>query len=552
MVQDAREMPKTRAPSLACSRFRKIAPLAFMAAALFVAGRCFADITLPALISDNMVLQQRTRMNVWGRADPGESVTVQLGAESAQTLAGKDGSWGVKLDGIRSGGPYDMTISGKNSIAIHNVAIGEVWVCAGESNMEYKVLAAQNAREEMAEADLPMVRAFIVKHAAEPTPAAACDGVWVVCDPDAVKDFSAVGYFFARELNRRLRTPVGMIQSTWGPSPIEAWMPRQTLEKDPALSVALQRYEAATAAYPDALKSYQARMAAWEDAAAAAKAAATAGATASPIPPRPVQPLAPGEAREPAALFNGMISPMTSYAIRGVLWYQGESNTSDPALYAKMFPAMITAWRGAWEEGNFPFFFTQLSGFLMRRAEPGESHWAELREAQAGALSLPKTGMVVSADTGEERQMHPADKQDIGHRLALLAEKEVYDQQDVTDSGPLFSGMQIKGGQAVVSFTHTGGGLVAKGGTLKGFAIAGDDGHFVWADAKIDGDKVIVQSAQVPSPAAVRYAWADFPDCDLFSKAGLPAAPFRTDGQAAPAGSIPAATPPKKRKHQAG
>jgi sialate O-acetylesterase len=187
----------------------------------------------------------------------------------------------------------------------------------------------------------------------------------------------------------------------------------------------------------------------------------------------------------------------------------------------------------------------------MRRSEPGDSHWAELREAQAGALGLPKTGMVVSADTGEEHQMHPADKQDIGHRLALLAEKEAYDQQDVTDSGPLFTGVQIKGGQAVVSFTHTGGGLAAKGGALKGFAIAGDDGHFVWADAKIDGDKVIVQSAQVPSPLAVRYAWADFPDCDLFNKANLPAAPFRTDGHASQAGSTPAATPPKKRKHQA-
>jgi sialate O-acetylesterase len=237
--------------------------------------------------------------------------------------------------------------------------------------------------------------------------------------------------------------------------------------------------------------------------------------------------------------------------MRGVLWYQGESNTSDPALYAKLLPAMIAAWRASWNEGDFPFLFTQLSGFLGPRTAPGESRWAELREAQADALSLPKTGMAVTADTGEPRQMHPADKQDVGHRLALLAEKEVYGLPGVTDSGPVFAGIQVSNGQAILSFTHTAGGLVAKSGTLKGFAIAGDDGHFVWGDAKIDGDKVIVQSAQVPSPVSVRYGWADFPDCDLSNKAGLPAAPFRTDApQAPPTAAAPAASPPKKHKHQ--
>jgi sialate O-acetylesterase len=246
----------------------------------------------------------------------------------------------------------------------------------------------------------------------------------------------------------------------------------------------------------------------------------------------PVAPLDPGGTREPSALYNGMINPLTRYAIRGVLWYQGESNTPEPALYGKLFPAMIGAWRTAWDGGAFPFLYAQLSGFLARRAEPGESRWAELREAQSQALSVAKTGMVVTADTGEEHEMHPADKQDVGHRFALLAEKTVYGQQDVVASGPVFSSMEISGGKAVLTFTHAEGGLVATTGTLTGFAVGGADGSFVWANAQISANKVIVQSPKVPDPVAVRYGWADFPDGTLGNGVGLPAAPFRTDGEA--------------------
>jgi sialate O-acetylesterase len=499
--------------------FRNPVLPAVLAAAALTGGRCRADVTLPSLISDNMVLQQHAKMSVWGKADPGESVTVEMGPDTVQTIAAKNGNWAVKLDPLKSGGPYDMTVSGKNSISIHNIAIGEVWVCAGESNMEYKVNAARNGREEMAEADLPMVRVFMVKHATAEKPAADCEGGWVVCDPNTVKDFSAVGYFFARELNRGMHVPMGLIQSTWGPSPIEAWMPQETLEKDADLHGALDRYQTALAAYPDAMKAYQARLADWN----------TAKAAGQPAPRMPMAPLEPGGTREPAGLYNGMISPLTRYAIRGVLWYQGESNTSEPELYGKLFPAMIDAWRMAWGDGAFPFLYAQLSDFLARRAEPGESRWAELREAQANTLSVPKTGMVVTADTGEEREMHPANKQDVGHRFALLAEKMVYGQEEVTASGPVFAGMEISGGKAVLTFTHTDGGLVATSGTLKGFAIAGADGSFVWAKAQLSGNKVIVQSPEVPAPAAVRYGWADFPDGNLFNGNGLPAGPFRTD-----------------------
>jgi sialate O-acetylesterase len=394
--------------------------------------------------------------------------------------------------------------------------------------MEYKVIAAQNAREEMAEADLPMVRVFMVKHAAAEGPAPDCKGTWVVCNPDTVKDFSAVGYFFARELNRGLHVPFGLIQSAWGPSPIEAWMPHETLENNPELHAVLDRYQAALAAYPAALKAYEGRLADWKSASEAAKA------SGQPAPRAPVAPLDPGGAREPSALYDGMIAPLTRYTIRGVLWYQGESNTSEPALYGKLFPAMIGAWRAAWNEPAFPFLYAQLSGFLAPRPQPGGSLWAELREAQASALSVPKTGMVVTADTAEPHEMHPANKQDAGRRFALLAEKTVYGQGDVSASGPVFSAMQIKGGKAVLTFTHADGGLVAKGGPVKGFAITGADGKFVWANAQVVGDQVIVQSPGTPDPVAVRYGWADFPEGNLFNQAGLPAAPFRTD---APAGA---------------
>jgi sialate O-acetylesterase len=514
--------------------FPRLLPATLIALALAGTFPCRGDIALPALISDNMVLQQHVKANVWGKADPGESVTVQLGPDTAQTVAGPDGKWAVKLDGLKSGGPYDLTIYGKNSITIHNVAIGEVWLCSGESNMEFKSIAARNGMEEIAEGDLPMVRVFTVWHHAADTPLADCDGAWVVCDPDTVKNFSAIAYFFGRELNRGMRVPMGFIQSAWGPSPAEAWTPRATLEKDPDLKTLLDRYGKAAAAYPAALAAYQSKLAA-----------------SAPGSPKPFPPLDPGGPREPAALYNGMISPLLHYPIRGVLWYQGESNTGDPALYRKLFPAMIGAWRKAWGEADFPFLYVQLSGFLARHPQPAESRWAELREAQAQTLALPKTGMAVTIDIGDEHDMHPPDKQDVAHRLALLAESLVYGKSGVTASGPTFSGMEIANGKATITFAHAEGGLSSHNGpSPKGFAIAGDDREFHWADAALKGDEAIVQSKEAPNPVAVRYAWADTPDCDLFNKANLPAAPFRTDDWVAgmPAASpLPAASPSPAR-----
>jgi sialate O-acetylesterase len=500
---------------------------------------CLADITLPPLISDNMVLEQRTRPTIWGRADPGESITVKLGEDTAQTVADKEGTWSVKLDGLKAGGPYEMNVSGKNAITVHNIAIGEVWLCAGESNMEYPVVAARDSQQEMAAATLPMLRVFMVKHNAAAQPQRDCAGEWIICDPGTVGPVSAVAFFFGRDINRGMRTPVGLIESAWGPSRAEAWTPRAELEKD--FKPLLDDYQKRASAYPAAFTAYHDSLSQWK---------ASAHAPGSHAPVAPVDPSGPNE---PASLYNGMIAPLTRYAIRGALWYQGESNTSDPGTYRTLFPAMIGAWRAAFKEGDFPFLYVQLAGFLRRHEQPVASRWAELREAQAAALSTNKTGMAVAVDLGDEHDMHPADKQDVSHRLTLIASSEVYGKP-VAASGPVFSGMSIDDGKATISFSHTEGGLAATTGTaVKGFSIAGEDRNFVWAEAEIHGTKVIVQSASVPNPVAVRYAWADMPDCDLVNKVNLPAAPFRTDtwvaGEFAP--PAPAPTPAKRVKRRA-
>ena len=525
--------------------------LAIAGAAPLASSR--ADIVLPPIISDNMVLQQRAKVNVWGKADPGESVTVQMGDATAQTVAGKDGTWAVKLAGVKSGGPNDLTVFGKNSVTVHNVAVGEVWLCAGESNMEQKMIAARNGLAESFDADLPMVRVFTPWHNAAEKPPEECEGSWVVVDPMTARNVSAVAFYFAKELNRGMRVPMGLIQSTWGPSPIEAWMPRDTLDTDPALHGALDRYAKAAAEYPKALAAYQVLKADWKHAADAAKAAG------APPPHEPLPPLDPGGPREPGALYNGMIAPLMHYPIRGVLWYQGETNTYEPALYRKLLPGLIAAWRKGWGVSDMPFYYAQLSGFPARHGQPEESQWAELREAQAAVqAAVPKTGMAVTVDLADPHDMHPPNKKEIAHRLALLAESQLYGKTGINASGPVFSGMQIKDGKAELTFSHTAGGLVDRNTPpLKGFAVAGDDRKFVWADAEIHGDTVTVRSKEVPNPVAVRYAWADLPDCDLAGKDGLPAMPFRTDSwggdepvsAAAPA---PSASPtPARHRHHA-
>ncbi len=485
-----------------------------------------ADVKLPAIIGDNMALQRAIDVPIWGWADPGEKVTVTLGTQSKSATADGDGKWMVRLDSMKEGGPVTMTVSGKNTITVENILIGEVWVCSGQSNMGFTVNRAIDGEKEVAAANYPEIRLFSVPLLGTQEPQYDCNGKWVVCSPETVGNFTAVGYFFGREIYNNIKVPVGLINTSWGGSSCEAWVRRDVLEADPAYTSLLADFENRCAEFdPEAAKAaFEKQRASWKVRAEKAKA------DGQPAPQAPRAPQDPrtGQHR-PANLYNGMILPILPYAIRGAIWYQGESNAGRAYEYRHLFPKMINNWRQDWKQGDFPFYFVQLANYMQVRPEPGDSVWAELREAQTMTLSLPNTGQAVIIDIGEADDIHPRNKQDVGKRLALWALAKDYGQ-DLVYSSPMYKSMEKDGSKIVLSFDHVGGGLIAKGGeSLKGFSIAGDDKKFVWADAKIDGDKVVVTSPAVAEPVAVRYAWGDNPICNLFSKADLPASPFRTD-----------------------
>jgi sialate O-acetylesterase len=413
--------------------------------------------------------------------------------------------------------------------------------------MAMSVKSSGNADQEIADAKYPKIRLFKVANATAEEPQTDVKGEWVECTPETVGGFSAAGYFFGRDLFKALGVPVGLIHTNWGGTPAEAWTSREGLEGNPALKAIYQRYKQNLANYPKQKeewdKTRDARMATWKEAAAKAKA------EKKPAPRAPQAPADPAKSpNSPSTLYNGMIAPLVPFGIRGAIWYQGESNAGRAYEYRTLFPAMIADWRKHWAEGDFPFIFVQLANFMARKEQPADSAWAELREAQAMTLALPKTGMAVIIDIGEAANIHPKNKQDVGGRLALAAETVAYGKTIVC-SGPIYKSMSIEGDKIRLRFDHVGGGLVAKGddavivkgpggepelqakegARLTGFAIAGADKKFVWADAKIDGDSVLVWAKDVPTPVAVRYAWADNPQCNLYNKAGLPASPFRTD-----------------------
>ena len=481
------------------------------------------DVKLPAVISDNMVLQQGAKIPIWGTAEPGEQVTVALGEQQLVTSADNEGRWMVKLEPLDAGGPFELSIAGKNAITLQGVLVGEVWVCSGQSNMWWPVKLSANAEQEIAESNYPNIRLFTVKNTVAAQPLQDTKGSWVSCGPETVASFSAVGYFFGRYLHKELDTPVGLIHTSWGGTPAEAWTSRPTLESDAEFKPILDRWEQILADYPQANEKYQQQLAQWKQDVENAKK------EGKKAPRKPGAPIGPNHPHRAAGLYNGMIAPLIPYSIKGAIWYQGESNAGRAYQYRKLFPAMIQNWRSDWGQGDFPFLFVQLANFMKPQPQPAESAWAELREAQLMTLALPKTAMSVIIDIGEANDIHPKNKQDVGHRLGLAALAIAYGS-DVVYSGPIYESMTVEGDKVRLSFKHIGGGLMSKNGEqLKGFAIAGVDRKFVWAEAEIDRDTVVVWSEQVPNPVAVRYAWADNPDCNLYNKAGLPASPFRTD-----------------------
>ncbi|MCL4401193.1 MAG: sialate O-acetylesterase [Acidobacteria bacterium] len=486
------------------------------------ASLAFAEVRLPAIFSDHMVVQRGRSVPVWGWADPGEDVTVSIAGRTKKARAGADGKWMVRLSALNSKVPLELSVKGKNTLTVQDVLVGEVWLCSGQSNMALRVSAARDFEKEQAAADLPQIRAFTVASDYAKEPQSDVKGKWIVASPQTVGDFSAAAYFFGRDLHKTLHVPVGLVNSSVGGTAIELWIDRDAQRSSPELKPAMAELDKENTAFDaaGATAKYQAALAKWKKAAAGARAAGKTPARA------PQDPVALHERKAATgALFNGMIAPLVPYALRGAIWYQGEANAgADRAPYYQyQLPLLIQDWRTRWGQGDFAFGWFQLPNFNA----PGRS-WPVVREGMMKSLRVRNTGMAITIDIGEPGNIHPKNKQEAGRRLALWALGSVYGQKGAT-SGPLAAGHKVKGSEIEVSFTHADGGLVAKGGELKGFLIAGADKKWAPATARIAGKGVMVSSPQVSEPVAVRYAWADNPECNLYNGAGLPASPFRTD-----------------------
>jgi len=620
-----------------------------------------AQVKLPQFIRDSMILQRDAKINIWGWASKGEKINVQFNGKTYKTRTGNDGKWMLQLSPMKAGGPFTMEVSGKNKITLHGILLGDVWLCAGQSNMEHQMkLHAVKYPEEIANADYAEIRQFKVPNVTNLV-APQNDlrsGSWKWADSTNVKDFSAVAYFFAKDLYEKYHVPIGIINASWGGIPIEAMMSEKSLQSFPNILATVEKNKDTAYVNETNRKAFAAissmprpedkgmtekwfepsytpkewhRIAVpgfWEDEGAKGlngvvwyrreidvpasmtrvpakvflgrivdadelyingiKVGTTGymypqrrypvpGGVLKPgknlfvvrvtnnfgkggfVPDKPYELIAGNDTinltgywqykvgsintphhsfgsfgislqNQPTALYNSMIAPLVDYTIKGFAWYQGESNADRPNEYAKLQPAMISDWRSKWQEGNLPFLFVQLPGFMDYNYLPSESQWAMFREAQAKSLSLPNTAMAVAIDIGEWNDIHPDRKKEVGDRLALGAEKIAYDEK-IIYSGPLYKSQVIQGSKIIISFTNTGSGLTTNDKQAPAeFAIAGADKKFVWAQATIDGDKIIVSNDDVPDPKYVRYAWADDPvNPNLINKEGLPAAPFRTD-----------------------
>ena len=513
--------------------------VALFAAAVLFPGSLFAEVKLASPFTSHMVLQREMKVPVWGSAEAGELVTVEFAGQKISTTADVDGKWSVKLKPMKaSAEPRTLVVTGNRQSPIENlkcedVLVGEVWLASGQSNMDFSVskkvkyfAGITDEEKEIAAANHPRIRMFTGKASKAYTPQPRVEGGWLVCSPETVPAFSAVGYVFARDLQNEIKVPVGIITEAFGASTAEAWIRRETMAADPKLKPMLERFDAAVEKFrtnppPVVAPPRSEDVSATNDVVATTNAVA-GGRRRGGGPPRdPVQ-----DQHNATVLFNGMINPVIPFAIRGVIWYQGESivdaNKGGIALYPRVQATLVRDWRRLWGEGDFPFYIVQLAG------QEAASNSPLVREAQATVLSLRNTGMAVATDIGEAKNVHPHNKQDVGDRLARIALAKTYGKK-MEFSGPVYQSLKIKGGTVRIKFSHADG-LTAKDGTLKWFTIASADGKFVPAEAKIDGNTVVVSSLEVAAPVSVRYAWVNFPDGGhLYNAAGLPAAQFRTD-----------------------
>ncbi|OAI56667.1 hypothetical protein AYO49_03845 [Verrucomicrobiaceae bacterium SCGC AG-212-N21] len=493
-----------------------------LAAWSLAAAGAWAEVKPHPLFSDGAVLQRGRAIPVWGAADEGEKITIAIKDAKAETVA-REGRWRVDLPAMKEGGPFEMTIAGRNTITLKNVMIGEVWIASGQSNMDMVVADCDRAPEEIANATYPQIRLCKVPREAADEIRPTVKVSWQECGPRTVGNLSGVGYFFARDLHASLKVPVGLIDAAYGGTPAEAWMSPEAVRSRPEFQPILDEYAQQVNDSPRAMAQYHADIAAWD------KSAAEAKATGKSPPPRPQLPMGPFNWRRPSGLYRGMIAPLAPYAMRGVIWYQGERNTPRAKQYRTLFPTLIADWRKLWPQGDFPFLFSQLAPFGSPLKEPRESMWAELREAQLlTSQTVPNTAMAVITDVGDEKDIHPKRKQAVGARLALAARAIAY-SESVPYRGPTYRSHEVKGDRIILSFDHVGAGLECRGTELQGFAICGADKKFVNAKAEIVGGSIEVHSPQVAQPIAVRFGWAEYPIVNLWNKDGLPASPFRTD-----------------------
>ena len=499
---------------------KRILPV--MAVALAAASLPFdsasAELKMSSVFGDHMVLQQKQPIRIWGWTTAAQEVTVKFAGQSKSAKANGDGRFQLELDAVDAGGPYELAIHADETRIFTDVLVGEVWLCSGQSNMQWSVASANDADLESLTAKFPNLRLITVPQVGTQEPQSNFKGEWVACTPDSVKDFSAVGYFFGRQLHQTLDVPVGLIDNAWGGSACEAWVRRDLMEGKELYDPMIRKWDQTAATYDHAAEvaKYQERLARWK-------------ANKKGNAPRAPRNTLTGQHR-PANLYNGVLKPIIGYTIKGSIWYQGETNASRGFQYRDLFPLMIQSWRDEWNQGDFSFYWVQLADFKTEQAGPEESDWAELREAQTMSMKLPNTGEAVIIDLGEATDIHPKNKQDLAKRLARWALAKDYGMQ-LTYRSPIYKSMEVKGDRVHVHFDHVGRGLDTFDVREPiGFTVATKDGAFVNAFGKIvSKDTMEVWSPEVAKPAAVRYAWANNPVCNVQNKDGLPLTPFRTD-----------------------
>ncbi len=485
----------------------------------------FAEIRLPSIINSNMVIQQNTNIPIWGWADPGEKININADWLKRDTsiIANEKGEWMVKLKSPAAGGPFTITLTGKNEIVLDNVLSGEVWFASGQSNMAMALERCNNAEEEIATANYPEIRLFHVERTSASELQSDCRGTWQETTPESAKDFSGVAYFFARKIYKQLNVPIGVISANKGGSLAEAWMPVKVIESDAELSLIFDMWRKIELAYPEAERKYSKELDVWQNEKELAQL------TGIPQPPKPAMSntvhMMSREHKRPGALYNAMVAPIIPFAIKGAIWYQGESNVDRPIQYRKLFQSLLTNWWEEWDIGEFPFYFVQIAPF---RYNENLENASLLREAQMMALSLPNTGMIVTTDVGNIDDIHPKNKQDVGKRLALMALANTYGFDDLVFSGPLYKFMEIEENNIRLHFDNTGSGLICNTDSLTDFEIAGSNKKFIKARAIIDGKTLVVYSDEIINPIAVRFGWSIISVPNFFNKEGLPAAPFRT------------------------